>query len=50
MNESLAKIEALEKRIAAAEEEIRRLHGLENEESFVSRIIAGILQAIREPN
>lgn len=50
MSDALERIDALEKRIAAAEDEIRRLHGLENEESFVSRIIAGILQAIREPH
>ena len=49
MSEILDRIEALEKRVAAAEAELQRLHGLEDEESFVARIIDGILQAIEEP-
>ena len=49
MSEILDRIEALEKMVAAAEVEIQRLYGLEDEESFVSRIISWILQAIEEP-
>lgn len=49
MSEILERIEALEKRVAAAEEELQRLHDFVDEDSLVSRLIDGILRAIEEP-
>lgn len=43
----MKRIEALEKRIADAEEEIRRLRSLD-EEAIVQKITLRILQAIQE--
>lgn len=47
MSDALERIDALEKRIAAAEDELRRLRSLD-EEAIVQKITLRILQAIQE--